>query len=172
MAAVTIDREFLYIQRGRVWKFEISATGVAAGASHLIGMTTGDRSVVIANRVYGATTSVLVAALYEVSFTGGSDPRYANRRLDMPASAELIPVTVKTGVTATPVTIITSATILAPSSTGNASIAFQGEGSAFILKANTSYVVALTNGGSGAADIGMAFDVRANESLRTINESD
>lgn len=172
MAAVTIDREFLYLQRGRVWKFEISATGVAAAGSHLIGLTTGDQEVVISNRVYGATTSVLVAALYEVSFTGGSDPRYANRRLSTPAAAVVMPATVKSGVTATLGTIITSATILAPTSTGNASISFVGEGSAFILKASTSYVVALTNGGSGAADIGMAFDVRADEAIRTINEAD
>ena len=171
MAVVSIDREILYIERGRVWKVECGAAGILTAADHKVGIITGAQQVIVTNRVYGATASKLVVGLYEAAFTGGTDPRIINRRLSMPASGVTAVATVKEGVTATLGTVITQATVLAGASTGNAQAAFFGEGTAVILEPNTSYVVSLLNGSASAADIGMAFDMRADGLMMTINES-
>lgn len=170
MATVIIDREILFIERGRVWRIELGGAGIAAAADYKLGVVTGSTQLVVTNRSYSATSSKLTVGLYATSFTGGAIPRITNRRLAIPVSAAPA-VTVLEGVTATLNTVITQATILAGTSTGNAQAAFFGESTAIILKPNTSYVVSLRNDGASSADIGMAFDMRTDELLTTTNET-
>lgn len=167
MPLVTVDSEIAFIERGRVWRAEAGSASVTASTNFLLGILTGSRQIVVTTRSYVSSSPRLVAGLYEAAFTGGSPARTLNRRLESPDSA---PFTVTQGVTASLGAVITQATILAGVSTGNAQASFFGDTFAIILEPNTSYVVALFNGGAQLAEIGMAFDARTDEKLTTHNE--
>ncbi|MGL4315328.1 MAG: hypothetical protein ACRCTL_01740 [Pseudomonas sp.] len=55
---------------------------------------------------------------------------------------------------------ITGATLRATSTTGPSSLQVPGDESRIYLKANTSYVMRYTNGGTGVATIGNSIDFR------------
>lgn len=168
MAIAVSDREILFIERGRIWRAEGGGTGIVSAADYKIGIVTGDTQIVATNRAYGSTGSKLVVGLYRAAFTGGTPMRLLNRRLSM---GVLAPMTPMEGVTASLTSVVTQATILASSSTGNAQASFFGETTAIILEPNTSYVVSLLNGGAQNADVGIAFDFRTDEIMRTHNET-
>lgn len=149
--------EYLVAQ-GLVFRVELGYTGVGAGGFAYTGITTGSSEVVVLQRTFGSSESVLTAELFEASYTGGTDPRILNRRL---SSAEVVPATVKQGVTPGALgNAITAATLRAGSTTGSASLQVSGDESRIYLKANTSYVLRYTNGGAGAASIGNSIDFR------------
>ena len=144
---------------GLVHRYEIGFTGIASAASAYVGLVTGVEEVVVLGRAYGSDQAVLSVALYEASFTGGADARHLNRRL---SSNKPQPVTsMKQGVTPGALgPIITAATLRATRTTGAASLQIQSDESKLYLKPETSYVVALTNSGSGSAEIGFSVDLR------------
>lgn len=147
------------IAQGYVHRYECSFTGVASGASVHIGVLTGSDEVVALGRGYGGSSSLIIVELFEAAYSGGSPARHLNRRL---SSQRPMPVTVMQGVSVGALGgAITTASIRATTSAGNASINIAANDNMIFLKKNTSYVVRVTHGGSGSADIGAAFDLRA-----------
>lgn len=153
------------VAQGLVFRIELGYSGVGAGSYAYTGVTTGNQEVVVLQRSFGSSESVLTAELFEASFsggtapnTGGTSPRLFNRRL---SSTEPAPATVLQGVTPGALgNAITAATLRAGSTTGSASLQVSGDESRIYLKANTSYVIRYTNGGAGAASIGNSIDFR------------
>jgi len=168
MTAVRTDREVTMIERGRVFRAELSFPGILTTADYKISIVTGSSEVLVFNRTYSSTQPVLTVGLYELASTGGSSARVRNRRL---STADAPPATVLVGVTATLNTVINQAVILASSPTGNAAGQFVGAASGIILKANTSYVVNFNNGGLSTADIYALLDLRSMNTVYTANES-
>lgn len=145
------------IEQGVVFSAEFGATGVTSGTSVLIGFVTGTRPMIALDRSYSSSESLLTVELFEATFTGGTDIRTLNRNLVIGGTP---PVQFKSGVTATLVTPITTATFRAGVSTGAAAVAVTSEAARLILKPSTSYVLRITNGGAGAATIGAGFTYR------------
>jgi len=162
MSFPTKDQEALLLERGRVWRYDIFSGDIAAAGTYNVGITTGAREVVIYNRKYSTTTPLCKIALHEVTFTDGTDPQFANRRL---SSTKAPPATVKTGVAATVGAVIFSATLRAGTATGNAQVGFTDTQDAVILEANTSYVVQFTNLGASTAQIDMSFNIADTEKI-------
>lgn len=145
------------IEHGVVFTSEFSATGVASGASVLVGFTTGTRPMVALDRSWSSSESLLTVELFEAAFTGGTDIRTLNRNQ---AAGGSPPAQFKSGVTATLGTPISVAAFRAGSSTGSAAVAVTSDAARLILKPSTSYVLRITNGGAGAANIGAGFTYR------------
>lgn len=145
------------ILKGEMFSAEYSTTGLASAATYLVGITTGSRQVMILDRSYTSSESSLRVQLYEVTFSGGSDITRFNRNLIVGGTG---PLTIKAGVTATLGTPITTATFISTSSANNIQLAIASDAQRFMLKPNTSYVVALTNTGAAAANIGSRFNFR------------
>jgi hypothetical protein len=153
---MTFD-EFV-IAQGLVFRTELGYTGVAAAGVVYTGVQTGADEVVVLQRAYTSSESILAVDLFETSFTVGTDPRIWNRRM---ASQQVVPATIKQGVTPGALgSVITGVTLRAGTSTGSASVSVPGDDSRIYLEPNTSYVVRYTNHGAGAATIGNAFDFR------------
>lgn len=168
MPLVTLDHESLAVSRGLVWRVDIFGSSIAAGGEYLVGLTTGAAELMVFNRRYSAAVSGFTVALYELSWTGGSDPQINNRRLSVTRDK---PFTIKTGVTATVAgSPKFSARVRGGTSAGNAQIGFTDPGDVVILKANTSYVVQILNTSAGAGDIDAYFDLRGDEQLLTFSE--
>lgn len=149
------------VARGYVFRNEIGFTGVASGAAVYMGVTVGQTSeLVVLGRSYSSSESVLVVELFEASFTGGTPARRINRRL---SSTRTAPADFFIGVTPGALTtVLTGLTLRAGSTAGSASLQLAGDESKLYLKRGTQYVLRFTNGGSGVAAIGAAFDVREN----------
>lgn len=154
--AMTFD-EYLAAS-GLIFRAELSYAGIAAAGVAYTGIQTGADEVAILQRAYSSSEAILTVELFEASFTVGSDPRLLNRRL---ANTATPPATVKQGVTPGSLTTpITGATYRASTGTGQASVSIPGDDSRLYLKANTSYVVRYTNGGTNPATISNGFDYR------------
>ena len=167
MVWATADREILMIERGRTWKAECASATISGGVDFKLGFVTPNREIVVLSRDYTATVSEVFAALYETTFTGGSVARVLNRRLLYPGPQLM---EIREGVTATLGDVVTSATIRAASSAGNANAVLPGDLKALVLKANTSYVVQLLNRSSAIGTIALSFDFRTMEKLTTFDE--
>lgn len=156
------------IERGRTWKAECGTpTTLTAMTDFKLGFTTPDKEIVILSRDYTATIGEIFAALYEATYTGGTAARVLNRRLGH-SGPQLMAVS--EGVTASLTSVVTSATIRAGSSGGNANAVLPGDLKALILKPLTSYVVSLLNNTAQAGLIGLSFDFRTMEKLSTFDE--
>lgn len=154
--AMTFD-EYV-IAAGLIFRAELSYAGVAAAGVAYSGITTGADEVAILQRAYSSSESTLTVELFEATFTVGTDPRLLNRRLSNTATP---PATVKQGVTPDALgAVITGNTYRASTGTGQTSVSVPGDDSKIYLKANTSYVVRYTNGGTNPATIGNGFDYR------------
>jgi hypothetical protein len=153
---MTFD-EFVTAQ-GLIFRAEIGYAGIAAAGFAYTGITTGADELVILQRAYSSSESTLTVELFEATFTGGTDPRFLNRRF---TSTQANPATIKQGVTPGTLTApITGATYRASTGTGQTSISVPGDDSRLYLKPNTSYVVRYKNEGAGVAAIANAFDFR------------
>ncbi len=153
---MTFD-EFV-IAQGLVFRAELAFAGVAAAGFAYTGVTTGPDEIVVLQRAYTSSESILTAELYEASFTGGTPARTWNRRL---ASANVNPAGVFQGVVPGALgSIITGVTLRAGSTTGSSSVNVPGDESRLYLKPNTQYVVRYINQGAGAATIANGFDFR------------
>jgi hypothetical protein len=156
---VDITQHDNMIALGLTHRYEVAFVGVASAASAYIGIVTGPEEVVVLGRTYVSDQSVLSVALHEASFTGGADTRHLNRRLSSNSPQPV--ASMKQGVTPGALgAIITGTKLRSPTSTGNSVLEIHENESKLYLKANTSYVVALTNGGNGTAEIGSSIDMR------------
>lgn len=143
---------------GYVFRYEVGFAAVPAGGSVYIGVQTLGKEVVVLARSYGSTGSVVTAELHEASYSGGMLSRRFNRRL---SSTRAEPLAMRENVTPGALgNPITSATLRAATATGAAALAVSGDESKIYLKANTQYVVKITNGHNSVADIGASFDMR------------
>lgn len=161
------DREIVMAERGRTWKVETLGASISSAADYKVGFVTGDQEILVLTRDYSSTVAAIFASLHAVGFTGGTDARQLCLRLRHSGTPIMA---IKEGVTATLGTIITSASIRASSSTGNANASLPGDLKPLILEANTSYVVSLRNDGGQTGDISLAFYFRTAERLYTFNE--
>lgn len=147
-----------FISAGQVWRAEHSATDVAAAGVSYLGFVTSNVELEALSRSYSSTGNSLTVELFEATFTGGANVRTLNRRMGVAGAP---PVQFKTGITPAALTTVkTGLTILAAASTGSAQAGQTSDSSLLILKANTSYVIRLTNSGSGAATVGATIDYR------------
>lgn len=154
--AMTFD-EFV-IAQGLVFRAELGYSGVIATGVAYTGITTGADEIVVLQRAYSSSESILLVELFEATWSAGADPRLINRRFN---SQQVVPATVKQGVTPGALgAIITGVTLRASTTTGSASLSVPSDDSRLYLKAVTSYVVRYTNQGAGAATIGNSFDFR------------
>lgn len=143
---------------GLVFSSEAAVSGIAAAGATHIGIMPGANELVILSRSYGSTESAMTIELFEASFSGGTPARTFNRRL---SSTEPNPATVMAGVTPGALSsAITGVTLRAQTSGGSAQLQVSGDEKRLYLKAATSYVVRLTNNGTGAATVSAAFDYR------------
>lgn len=147
------------IAQGLIWRSELSYAGVAAAGVAYTGITVGADEVVILQRSYTSSESILTVELFEATFTGGTDPRTLNRRFKNNGDSK--PAIVKVGVTPGTLTSpITGVTLRAAASTGSAQLSVAGDDSRLYLEAGKNYVVRYTNGGATTATISNAFDFR------------
>lgn len=154
--AMSFD-EFV-IAQGLVFRAELGYAGIAAAGVAYTGIQTGSDEIVVLQRAYSSSESILLVELFETTFTVGTDPRVLNRRFN---SLQVVPATVKQGVTPGALgTAITGVTLRASTSTGSAALSVASDDSRLYLKPNTSYVVRYTNQGAAAATIGNSFDFR------------
>lgn len=143
---------------GHVFTAEAGFAGVASSASVHIGITTGSAELVILSRAYNSTESAMTIELFEAQHSAGTPARTYNRRL---SSQQAAPATVNINVTpGTLGTVISAATPRAATSGGSAQLQVSGDDRRLYLKANTSYVVRLTNNGQSSATMGATFDYR------------
>jgi hypothetical protein len=146
------------IAQGYVFRNEVGFTGLESAGVAYVGVTTGEKDVVVLGRSYSSSESMLTVELFEATYTGGTPARTLNRRL---SSTRPAPASFMAGVTpGTLGSVITGVTLRAATSTGSAALSVSGDESKLYLKAGTQYVVRITNGGSNSANIGAAFDVR------------
>lgn len=158
MPQVTQDVLRSYIQSGQVWRAEHSALALAAAEVTYLAFVTSNVEMEILTRGYSSTGNAMTVELFEATFTGGTNVRTLNRRL---STAGTTPVQMKTAVTPGALTtVISGLRVLAATSTGSAQVGVSADAGLLILKRNTSYVVRITNSGSGASDIGAAIDYR------------
>lgn len=158
MATPSMTFDEYVIAAGLVGRAEISYVGIAAAGFAYSGIQTGADELVILQRAYSSSEATLTVELFEATFSAGTDPRLLNRRLSMPVPAV---ANIKQGVTpGTLTTPVTGASYRASTGTGQSSVSIPGDDSRLYLKANTSYVVRYTNGGTNAATISNGFDFR------------
>jgi hypothetical protein len=158
MPTVTQDVIRSYITSGQVWRIEHSALAVAAAGVSYIGFVTSGLKLEALGRSYASTGNALVVELFEATFTGGTNIRTLNRDLAVTTAP---PVQMKTGITPGALgDVITGIRVVAATSTGSAQVGVNNDGSLLLLKPNTSYIIRMTNTGTGAADIGTSIDYR------------
>lgn len=145
------------IDLGQMYSAEFSAAGVLSAGTALVGIQTGTRPLMIGDRSYSSTEASLRVELFEVSFTGGTDVNRYNRNIVIGGTGS---VAIKSGVTATPVTAITTANFIATSSANNIQLALVNDGARLVLKPQTQYVIRFTNTGAATATIGARFNYR------------
>lgn len=145
------------IELGQMCTAETSTAAVAAAGTVLVGVTTGTRPMIALERAYTSTGSSLKVELFEVAYTGGTAVTRWNRNQVIGGTCS---GAMTTGVTATPVTAITTASFLAPATGNRVQIAQTTDAARIILKPLTQYVIRLTNTDASAADLGMRLSYR------------
>lgn len=145
------------LANGKIWTAEHAKAAVTTGTSLDVGFVTGPLPMVALRRTYGSSGNLMTISLYEVAFTGGTNVlRTYNRNQ---SSSNPSPIQMKADVTFTPNTPIASVTARGQTSTGNATLTVPDE-SQLILKRATSYVLRMTNGDAGNADMGFQISFR------------
>lgn len=169
MAFAVTDREVLFAERGYTWKVE-TGLSVSAAFQFRVGFTTPAQEITVLTRDYSSTVPEIQAALYAAPFTGGALARNLNLRLAYTGPV-LMPI--YEGVTAslTGVAVVTSASIRAGVSTGNANASLPGDLKPIILAPSTNYVVDLANPGAATGIIQLAFYYRPSIKLKTFDEN-
>ncbi len=158
MAAPEVSFDDYLAAQGLIFRAELSYAAIAAAGFAYTGVTTGADEVVILQRAYSSSDTVLTVELFEATYTAGAAARTLNRRF---SNTDPLPATIMQGVTpGTLGTPITAVTLRAVTGTGTAALQITGDDSHLYLKPNTSYVVRYTNGGSQAATISNGFDFR------------
>lgn len=155
MAAITRTRLDVMLERGLLWVSGASTPSLTAGATFMLGFTTGSREIVFLDRSYFSTGNLLFVGLYEASYTGGTTLTAVNRRLSVDRTP---PFTMKSGVTATLGSPVASVVVMAAASTGNAQAGLVTESNRYVVKASTPYVIGVRNDASGSAYVGATFN--------------
>jgi hypothetical protein len=147
-----------FIELGQVWRAEHSAMAVAAAGVSYLGFVTSNVEMEALARNYGSSGNILLVELFEATFTGGTNVRTLNRKFSVSTPP---PIQFKTGITPGALTTaLTSTRVLATTSTGSAQVGVFPDSSLVLLKANTSYVLRMTNASAGVADLGASIDYR------------
>lgn len=144
--------------QGLIFRAEVSYAAVPAAGPVYTGVTTGADEVVILQRAYSSSDTAMTVELFEATYSAGTPARTLNRRF---SNTDPLPATIVQGVTPGALgSPITGVTLRAATGTGTAALQITGDDSHLYLKANTSYVVRYTNGGSQAATLSNSFDFR------------
>lgn len=149
VASIAVSSEL--VANGFAWRFEYTGN-LAAAASEDIGLTTGAAGCIISDRQFSTDSTDSTFALYRATaWTGGTAQILANRSDRFWSDSARAPlVTISKGVTATPSAANAMGSIRLRGATGNA-ISVASEASDIYLAPNSSYVIRVTNTGSGAA---------------------
>ena len=169
MTLCTVDRKALLIERGKVFRFGSGSKTLSTAVDMKLGITTGAIEVVTTDRLYSGNTPQMTVALYQVPFTGGSPAGFANRRLGLGGTP---PMTMDVGVTATLGVPLLQAVLRAATSSGNSNASFPGEQAAFILDAETDYVLSIRNDAADTRIVEFQMDVHALSALAVFNVLD
>jgi hypothetical protein len=149
VASLAVSSEL--VANGYAWRYEYTGS-LAAAASEDVGLTTGPSGCIISDRQFSTDSTDTTFVLYRATaWTGGVAQTLANRSdrfwADSSRSAVL---TLSKGVTATPSAANAMGTIRLRGATGNA-ISLASEASDIYLAPNSSYLIRVTNTGTGAA---------------------
>lgn len=142
-------------RHGVLWRAD-HVWSLAAGASMYIGWTVGERDMAALGRDYFTLSTRIVVDLFEASYTGGTNMRTINRRLDM--RDQMPPVQFKHSVT--PGSLVTSVTGFVAEAAGPQRVGRQGDTEPFYHPAGTSWVLRITNGGNSTSEFSFALDYR------------
>lgn len=156
------------IRAGFGWRFAWSGT-LLAGTTVILGMVVGPYGAILLDRAFSTDGDDTTFALYRgTTWTGGVAWTPSNRNDRFWASAPRMPTTsAATGVTATP----SAANVMGAirlHTVGPKSASIYGEGSAIILAPGGSYVVSVTNNGTGSSQDALsvlAFQDRVSSGL-------
>lgn len=113
--------------QGLIFRTEISYAGIAAAGFAYTGVTTGADEVVILQRAYSSSDTILTVELFEATYSAGSAARTLNRRF---ANTDPLPATIMQGVTpGTLGAVLTGLTLRAATGTGTAALQVTGDDS-------------------------------------------
>ncbi|HGM4307274.1 TPA: hypothetical protein ACKPFN_003693 [Pseudomonas aeruginosa] len=155
MTFVISDETFALAKNGRIWRVSHSWTLGGAEAFHF-GFAIGERDMIALSREYFTMSTGLKVELFQATWSGGTQAKTINRRLDLKDSPP--PVQWYQGVT--PGSLGAAITGFEIESTSSNRVGKDGDKEPFIHTAMTSYVLRVTNTGSGNQPFSFSLDFR------------
>lgn len=156
MSETVRDNGLAHILQGLVWRAE-HAWSMGIGAPMYFGFVTPESAEMAAiGREYYSDGKSLKVALYETTFTGGTDVTQLNRRLAYRQSTP--PVIIKHSVT--PGALVAPVTGFEITTAGNISVGRSEERDTIIHSQAKSYVLAIENMAAGTQKYSFALDYR------------
>ncbi|WP_442108706.1 hypothetical protein [Pseudomonas sp. NUPR-001] len=155
MPQVTAEETFELAKRGLIWRVS-HAWEMAAAATFHFGFIIGERDMIALSREYFTMSTALKVELFQATWTGGAPAKTINRRLEFKDLTP--PVQWYQGVT--PGTLGAAITGFEVESTSSNRVGKDGDKEPFIHTAMTSYVLKVTNTGSGNQPFMFAADFR------------
>ncbi|WDY60382.1 hypothetical protein [Pseudomonas sp. PSKL.D1] len=155
MAFMVADDISELIKAGLIWRAEHSWS-MAADATLHFGFITSQRDMIALAREYFTFSTGIRVELFAATFTGGSAAKTINRKLALKDSAP--PVQFIQGVT--PSALGTPITGFELQSTSSNRVQKNGENEALIHPPQTSYVIRVTNTGTGNQLFTFSVDYR------------
>lgn len=138
------------LANGYGWKLEYAASGLAAGASVDIGITTGAFGAIIGDRSFSTDGTGAFFGLYRnTSYTGGSPLALFNRSDRFWGDSSRSPGVILSGVTAAPAAADLMGSINLRS-LGAPAVSITTEGQDIFLKPSSAYVIRITNNDAAA----------------------
>ncbi|MFW5186192.1 hypothetical protein ACOANO_30380 [Pseudomonas aeruginosa] len=155
MTFVISDETLALAKHGRIWRVSHSWTLGAAESFHF-GFVVGERDMIALSREYFTGSTGLRVELFQASFTGGAQAKTINRRLSFNTANP--PVQFMQGVT--PGALGSVITGFETSSTASTLVGKDGDKEPFIHTALASYVLRITNTGTGSQPFSFSLDFR------------
>lgn len=148
---------------GKLFTIPHTSPSIAAAGAYLVGFLTGSRPVEFLDRYYNATVNSVDVALYELTWSGGTPIPSGNRNFEIGGAA---PSNFSAAPTATVVgNPVATVKLRAATGTGNSQIALVSESERYILKANTRYVLQITNSDVAAGTVTFRYTFRDTETV-------
>lgn len=155
MALVTAEETFELAKLGRIWRVSHGWTMDVAAPFHF-GFTVGESDLIALSREYFTMSTGLKVELFQATWSGGAPAKTINRRLEFKDQAP--PIQWYQGVT--PGALGEAITGFEVQSSGPNRVGKDGDKEPFIHTAKASYVLRVTNTGSGAQPFTFAADYR------------
>lgn len=151
-----MDHKVTRLLKGDLWATQATTGTLASAGTEIYGIQIGSAPVMYRERTYQGTCSQILVQLYEEGFTGGNLTPTTNRSFENTTGVS--PANHYSGISRAGGGILrTSILILGDATTGNAN-AITPDIEFFILKANTQYVLVITNQGTSSGFVNFRFN--------------